>query len=421
MIAYHLEYKPQDFIDNRFLVVNKIGSGSYGDVFCVKDSHNQIYALKLLRLWEVSGSLREELSNKFRQEYQTAQIKSDYLVHSLKNSYNVVRGNPYFLMEYCPNGDLAKVVETGAPHIANYAHDILMGLYAIHSEGLVHRDLKPDNVLFRSNGCAALTDFGVVGNRHNMTPEVGWLRKHLKQALGTPLYMAPEMYNRKGGITYLPTVDLWSFGVMMFELLTRGSFPFGNIENIEDLPIYMKRAKNRNRDYFYKLEGNELWCHIIDKLLEPDQHKRYQSTIDVIKDLEPIIGKREVSQIEHKRNPLVKTLHITQGDEAGTIYELKNILHRGGRMIEVGRSENNDIILPEKGEIHYVSRHHFTLEQSQQGRFWIIRDGQWNSQERVWVRSTNGTYLNATDVSTHGLRIFSGDIITAGEYKLKVE
>ena len=95
-------------------------------------------------------------------------------------------------------------------------------------------------------------------------------------------------------------------------------------------------------------------------------------------------------------------------------------------MLHVGRKlEDNDIVLPENNST-YVSRYHFTLEKSKDGSFWTIKDGQWIKSERAWVTSTNGTYLNATPVITHsdgkdGLKVFTGDIITVGEYKIKVE
>lgn len=427
MIAYRLDYKEHDFIDDRFLILSKIGEGSYGNVFKVRDvDDGGIYALKLLRLWEVSGDTRIELGRKFRQEYETALIQSRYLVHSMPDSFRIVRGNPYFLMEYCPNGDMTKVIGSDVPDIVSYAHDILMGLYVIHSAGLVHRDLKPDNVLFKADGKMALTDFGVVGDVNHKTPGVGWLGKHLKQALGTPLYMAPEMYARKGGITYLPTVDLWSFGVMMFELLTKGSFPFGDIKDIDDLPVYMKRARNRDRSCFSKLYeapyGRD-WYVIIDRLLEPDQRKRYQSAADVLHDLRLFLNIQMHFSVDDRksRDQHINSLMITQGLDVGRTYILADILPYRARMIEVGRSDSNSIVLQETGDLHYVSRHHFTLERSRDSTYWIIRDGQWNKNLRKWIASLNGTYLNATIVSTKGMKVYTGDIITVGDYKLKVQ
>ena len=89
-------------------------------------------------------------------------------------------------------------------------------------------------------------------------------------------------------------------------------------------------------------------------------------------------------------------------------------------MIKVGRDEANDIVLSDEENV-YLSRYHFTLEKSLKGPFWLIRDGQWRKDKRQWVPSTNGTYLNSAQVSIEGLRIFTGDIITVGEYKLKVQ
>ena len=244
MIAYRLDIKTGDLIDGKYTVIDRIGSGSYGDVYKVKDVRSNYYALKLLRLWEVPNELHDPLVAKFDQEYKTGKLTSEYLIHSL--DFGVVKGNPYLLMEYCSSGDLSKLIGKDLSQLPSFAHDILEGLHTLHSEGKVHRDLKPENVLIRNNGKAALTDFGVVGemDQSKRMSEVGWWKKRPKQVQGTPLYMAPEMADRVGGgVTYLPTVDIWSFGVMMFELLTGGSFPFGNIEKIEDLPTYQEKTK----------------------------------------------------------------------------------------------------------------------------------------------------------------------------------
>lgn len=430
MIAYRLDINAGDLIDGKYAVINRIGSGSYGDVFKVKDVRGNNYALKLLRLWEVSNELHDPLVAKFDQEYKTGKLTSEYLVHSL--DFGVVKGNPYLLMEYCSSGDLSKSIGKDPSRLHSFAHDILEGLHTLHSEGKVHRDLKPENVLIRNNGKAALTDFGVVGemDQSKRMSEVGWWKKRPKQVQGTPLYMAPEMADRVGGgVTYLPTVDIWSFGVMMFELLTGGFFPFGNIEKIEDLPTYQEKAKKGMWD-MNRLKsvpnGND-WVYIISRCLTPNYRDRYQSALEVLQDMKPMLG--SVNPIHTKerlsRNPNISKLTITQGENLGTTYILSNYLNGHRRMLHVGRRPDNDIVLPENNST-YVSRYHFTLEKSQDGAFWTIKDGQWIKTERCWVTSTNGTYLNATPVITRsdgkdGLRVFTGDIITVGEYKIKIE
>ena len=425
MIAYRLDVKAGDLVDGKYTVVNRIGSGSYGDVFKVRDACGNYYALKLLRLWEISSDLHNPLIAKFEQEYKTGRLTSEYLIHSL--DFGTLRGNPYLLMEFCSFGDLSKCIGKDLSQLPNYAHDILEGLHALHTAGKVHRDLKPENVLIRNNGKAALTDFGVVGemDQSKRMSEVGWLKKRPRQIQGTPLYMAPEMVERSGGgVTYLPTVDIWSFGIMLYELLTGGSFPFGNIEDSKDLPTYYEKAKKGkwDMDKLRSVPSGDDWFYIIDHCLTPNYQKRYQSALEILQDMKPMIG--DVNPIHLKerlsRSTSITTLVVTQGDNLGESYMLSSYLTNQGRMIRVGRGYNNDIVLPESKST-YVSRYHFTLEKSTDGSFWMLRDGQWQKNEKRWVTSTNGTYLNATPATKEGLKVFTGDIITAGEYKIKVQ
>lgn len=425
MIAYHLNIEKGDLFDGKYLVVGKIGGGSYGDVYKVSDSSKNVYALKLLRLWEVMGDLHDGIVSRFEQEYNVMRISSEYLVHSV--DFGVVQGNPYIVMEYCQKGDLSHFDGKDTTLLCNYAHDILEGLHALHREGKVHRDLKPENVLIRDNGKAALTDFGVVGEmeKAKRMSEVGWWKQKPKQAFGTPLYMSPEIYYKAGGgVTYLPMVDIWSFGVMMYEMLTEGSFPFGNIESVEDFPHYMEKAKNGrwNRNLLQNVPNGAEWTYIIGKCLEPNQKNRYQGCVEVLQDMSPMIGSVNPAFLEERasRKPNITRLVISHGENLGKVFVLNQYLTTGGRMIHVGRETDNDIILTES-YTSYLSRYHFTLEKSSDGVFWTIRDGQWQKSERRWVTSTNGTYLNATPVTSAGMKVFTGDIITAGEYKIKVE
>ena len=135
-------FQKGDRIDNLYTVISSLGEGAFGMVFKVVDSKGKEYALKVLKLWEVPSDIRQQLSDRFEMEYQTGKIESPYLVHSL--GHGMVKGNPYILMEFCPNGDLSKAPANTDWNIVG--HQILLGLRSLHRCGKVHRDLKPENV-----------------------------------------------------------------------------------------------------------------------------------------------------------------------------------------------------------------------------------------------------------------------------------
>ena len=423
MVVRRLDLKEGCVVDGKFVVIKEIGNGTYGDVFLVRDSHHQ-YAMKVLRLFDVLSETRDSLVKYFRQEYETAKMPGECFVHSLE--YSEIEGNPYFTMEFCSNGDLAKYVGKNTSLLPRLAHDILIGLHDLHTGGKIHRDLKPENVLVRENQRAALTDFGVVGNKDpKKRLSRGLFRP--RQRFGSPLYMAPEMNDLKGGgVTYLPTIDIWSFGVMMYELLTFGSFPFGDPQNEAELPDYQVNAKKGvwNRQKLRDVPFGQDWLPIIERCLRADYRDRYQSVVDVMRDLEMRVASSSSRfQIDRpSRSASITRIVITQGEGTGNAYRLYDLIEGKGRMIRIGRSVHNDVVLKVDPDGNtYLSRHHFTIECSRDRRFWMLKDGQWMRDLREWGTSTNGTYLNATPVTSDGQRLYTGDIITAGEFKLKVE
>ena len=102
--AYRCDFNEGDLIDGRFRVTGKLGDGSYGNVYKVVDGNNRIYALKLLRLWEVSSDYYDELVRRFEMEYRVSHMDSDYFVRS--HDYGQVEGNrislwSFALVEIC--------------------------------------------------------------------------------------------------------------------------------------------------------------------------------------------------------------------------------------------------------------------------------------------------------------------------------
>lgn len=432
-IPERYDCKVGDLIGGKYRVDSVLGEGSFGYVYKVTDPNGIVWALKLLRLWEVPSTIRQPLIERFDMEYRTGRISSRNLVHSADSGF--LKGNPYIVMEFCDGGDLTKFIGKSDTPLPRLAMDILNGLNDLHKNGKVHRDLKPENVLLKHDGTAVLTDFGISGDRNKRMTEHNIFGKPY-QIFGTYAYMPPEQVNRARGIsTVLPTTDIFSFGVMVYQILT-GELPFGPLNDENDLVRYQKRGKAGEWSHSCLLgvpHGRE-WEQLIAGCLQPDLKNRLQSCMEVIR-LVPRYGEMELPrkasapaatpafpQLTPKPVPQKSGsyLRVMQGLEHGIIYDLDGLLEgTGRRLLTVGRDTSNDIQLRDYEESH-VSRRHFTLEKQHDG-VWLVRDGQWHADEGVWTPSTNGTYVNSTELTQKGQRIIDGDIITAGDIKIRFE
>jgi len=426
-VPYRADYKPGDVINNCYRVEKSLGEGAFGQVFKVVDLHdptNPVRALKLLRLWDVPSDLRQPLVDRFKMEYETGKIQSKYLVHS--SDCGFANGNPYIVMEFCPGGDMSKCIGHPEYDIIRYAANVLHGLHDLHVNGKVHRDLKPENVLFRADGTAVLTDFGICGDRTKRMTERNIFGKPY-QIFGTYAYMPPEQVNRaRGEATVLPTTDIFSFGVMMFQILT-GVLPFGKLEDQNDLVLYQKRSKNGDWDSFRlsSVPNGAEWTRIIEGCLRPNFKERTQSVKRIIEKLGAIYTGSQVIAMPISPVQAVTAhgilLHIMQGEEYGRKIDITRIRTQLNRlMLTVGRHSSNVVPITELQSC-YISRFHCTLEYNPKTDRWRLRDGQWRREERVWRLSSNGTYVNSTELTQEGQELEIGDIISIGDTKMRVE
>jgi len=418
------DFRSGDIVDNRYTVKKVLGEGSFGVVYLVEDGRGSRYALKLLRLWEVPAEIRQPLMDRFEMEFNTGQIDCDCLVRSL--SFGTVGGNPYIVMEYCPGGDLEPLLGKVDARTPQICQDILIGLNALHDRGKVHRDLKPENVLFKQNGKAALTDFGIAGDRtHRMTQRNIFGKPN--QVFGTYAYMPPEQAMRaRGGATVLPTTDIFSFGVLVYQLLTN-QLPFGTLESHNDLAEYQKRGKDGiwNRDALRYIDNGQQWARLVEGCLQPDFKQRLQSVHDVLRLLPQSQsgGYQQPVRMVQSYMPQQRTagfqLRILQGEEYGRVYNLTQMANQGHRVLTIGRQQGNSIYV--KSEFSdFMSRFHCTIEMAGPDQ-WAIRDGQWRTDYRQWVNSSNGTYVNSTPVTQNGFYLKAGDIIAIGDVTLRFE
>ena len=312
--------------------------------------------------------------------------------------------------------------------LVKIGREVLLGLNDLHRCGKVHRDLKPENVLIKSDGTAVLTDFGICGDRKKRIT-VTDLFGRPTEITGTVIYMAPEQAKPKNReVTVLPTMDIFAFGVMMYQLIT-GEFPFGLLNNENDLVLYIRNAREGvwNRKRLLEFPEGSIFDNVIAGCLHPDFRQRLQTVENVLSLLPQSSNASSQYAAGYIRQPIVNgvMLRVMQGEDHGAVYKLNELLQGKSKIITVGCNDpfvNNRLPLTENFS-RYISRKHCTLELAA-GNQWFIRDGQWDKNATAtngWKHSLNGTFVNSTEVTFAGISIKPGDIISIGDVKLRVE
>ncbi|KAJ3267101.1 camp-dependent protein kinase catalytic subunit [Chytriomyces hyalinus] len=265
--AYEINATPAAMSSKRyalddFQIVRRVGRGGFAIVFLVrmKAASGRYYALKAIRKAEVV-KLKQEKQIVNEKEI-LKNVKHNFIVelfYTFQDTHYL-----YMIMEYIDGGDLfsylRKVQKFGDEDSKFYAAEVLMSLQYLHSENVIFRDLKPENILLDMTGHVKLADFGFAKVVSGTT----------KSFCGTPDYIAREIVLNR---SYGKGVDWWSFGVLIFELVS-GKTPFqsdtadGIYDNIEQCHIgWNPLIKGACKD-------------IVTRLLEKDPEKRLGSNGD---------------------------------------------------------------------------------------------------------------------------------------------
>ncbi|HRI78937.1 MAG TPA: protein kinase [Cyclobacteriaceae bacterium] len=427
--------------EKQYSVVQFVAEGGFAKVFHAKGPKLAIgdvgnVAIKVMNLYELHPDQQKEFTKRFEREYQVGQINSDYIVRTFAKGF--VTANPFMVMEYCPNGTLEHLIQSGRlleEDIRRIAIRVLHGLHDLHQAAVVHRDLKPSNILFDENNEPRVADFGISAYIRNRMTQIN-RKGNLDSTLGTPYYCPPEQ--RKGTESVRltnPRMDLYAFGVILYEAFSKGQFPFASPG--EDIPIdeYYKRAEKGNwKDIRnYRNDLDPVWSKIITRCIAPKPEQRFESASEILELLgqksESAPGPSPSTQPGTKQQGKL-LLRVINGDEIGHTYYLNDLLRQKNiTKLTIGwlnpvEPGNNDIGIFEK-YTQYISSRHATIEVVRNGvsESWYIRDGQWYEKNNVvgWHRSKNGVLVNSQEADESGFPIYFNDIITIGDTKMKVE
>ena len=218
-------------INDRYEIIKSIGEGGMANVYLANDTIlNRKVAIKVLR-GDLSGD------EKFIRRFQREALSVSNLSHpNIVEVYDVgeEEGNHYIVMEYVEGKTLKQLVQKrGAltiPEVIDIMKQLTDGLAHAHDAYIIHRDIKPQNILILDNGLLKITDFGiaVAMNATSLT--------QTNSVMGSVHYLPPELANGKG-----PTIksDIYSVGILMYELLT-GEVPFKGDNAVEIALKHMK-------------------------------------------------------------------------------------------------------------------------------------------------------------------------------------
>jgi serine/threonine-protein kinase len=251
-----------------------LGQGGFAWAFVGREADGTPVAIKVLKP-RYAGDAQFE--SRFRNESETA-AKLEHPNIIRIRSVAKTGAHVYFVMDLCADSLGARLAREGPlaeTDILRLARDIIAALAFAHQQGVIHRDLKPDNVLIRSDGGAVLTDFGIARAVSGYTASTG-----VNMTIGTPQYLSPEQAQ---GQPLDHRVDFYSLGVTLYKAAT-GELPFNSTDwfelarmHVEDPPPSMRKKRP---------ELSKRFERVVMKCLEKHPDDRYANAGEFLADLD---------------------------------------------------------------------------------------------------------------------------------------
>ncbi len=217
---------PGTVVGGKYELVEPIGQGGMASVWRAR--HTTLESPVAVKFLETYGTAREKMAKRFLREAKlAAHLKHRNVVHIL--DYGMLDdGQPFMIMELLRGKSLGDLIEGDTPptplEILEIMAQVLGGLAAVHDEGIVHRDVKPDNIFMVKDADGTypkLLDFGISRDTEGTSGDTRMT--NTGAVVGTPLYMSPEQAR---GMTDLDRrTDIWSVGMILYEALA-GELPF---------------------------------------------------------------------------------------------------------------------------------------------------------------------------------------------------
>ena len=259
--------------DRRYLIQRKLGAGGMAAVYLAEDQElGRRVALKLLDDRHASD---EQFVERFRREAQNAAGLNHPNIVSIFDR-GQAEETYYIAMEFLDGRTLKELVvrngPTPIPIAIDYARQILQALAFAHRHGIVHRDIKPHNIVVGRDGRLKVTDFGIARSGASQMTEAGSI-------VGTAQYLSPEQAR---GAQVDPRSDLYSLGIVIYEMLT-GKVPFTGDAPVEIAMKHLRRRPSRRRSCGPRCRTS--LDAVVMRALAKDPDERFDSAEEMDADL----------------------------------------------------------------------------------------------------------------------------------------
>ncbi len=263
---------------NGFRVIRTLGAGSMGIVQLV-EKNNVFYAMKILNTFGGEGTRQSNLKRFLREAKILSQLEHPGIVRIFDSGVLPERNIPYIVMEYLPGQLLTERIGDASLSLAQKTK-IIMNIADVldflHSKKILHRDIKPGNVILVDGVNVKLTDFGIAHRMDSSTTVTQTL-------MGSPAYMAPERFGGVGELDHRS--DIFSLGVLAYELLC-GRRPFVGDNMVEVITAVQTREPAALREVLIGIPID--LEEVVMRMLKKKPEERYQRAGQIIRDLSQV-------------------------------------------------------------------------------------------------------------------------------------
>ncbi len=260
-----------------------LGQGGFAWVFVGREADGTPVAVKVLKPRYAADP---QFASRFRNESETAAKLQHPNIIQIR-SVGKTGDHVYFAMDLCADSLGARIAREGPlpeTEIIQIAQDIVAALGFAHAQGVIHRDLKTDNVLIRSDGSAVITDFGIARAVSGYVASTG-----VNMTIGTPHYLSPEQAQ---GRALDQRVDIYALGVTLYKAAT-GDVPFSSNDWFELARMHVEDPPPPPRKK--RPELSKRFERVVLKCLGKHPDDRYANAGELLADLEEVLERRRAT------------------------------------------------------------------------------------------------------------------------------